>query len=56
MVQQAFGLKEREMSQSRGKKILIVDDINDTGATFKALKEDWQGSYANDDPCRPKHG
>lgn len=26
------------------KKILIVDDINDTGATFKWIKEDWQGS------------
>ena len=24
------------------KKILIVDDINDTGATFEWIKEDWQ--------------
>ena len=35
---------------ARGKKILIVDDINDSGATFKALKEDWQKSCLPDDP------
>lgn len=28
---------------NRRKKILIVDDINDTGATFNWIKEDWQG-------------
>ena len=51
LAEQAFGLKEREMpTTARGKKILIVDDINDTGATFKALKEDWQGSCLPDDP------
>ena len=27
---------------SRRKKILIVDDINDTGATFNWIKQDWQ--------------
>ena len=26
------------------KKILIVDDINDTGATFNWIKDDWQSS------------
>src|SRR6056300_1749602 len=31
------------------KKILIVDDINDTGATFNWIKEDWQSS------CLPNH-
>tara|TARA_R110001592_G_scaffold259427_2_gene523392 strand:+ start:502 stop:1113 length:612 start_codon:yes stop_codon:yes gene_type:complete len=30
-------------------KILIVDDINDTGATFNWIKQDWQAS------CLPDH-
>ena len=32
------------------KKILIVDDINDTGATFNWIKEDWPASCLPDDP------
>ena len=32
------------------KKILIVDDINDTGATFNWIKNDWQASCLPDDP------
>lgn len=32
-----------------GKKILIVDDINDTGATFKWIREDWPAG------CLPGH-
>ena len=32
------------------KNILIVDDINDSGATFAWIKNDWQGScYTNSD-------
>tara|TARA_B100000900_G_scaffold375596_1_gene357813 strand:- start:518 stop:1000 length:483 start_codon:yes stop_codon:yes gene_type:complete len=27
----------------KGTKILIVDDINDTGATFQWIKDDWSG-------------
>lgn len=32
------------------KKILIVDDINDTGATFNWIKKDWQGSCLPNSP------
>lgn len=32
------------------KNILIVDDINDTGATFNWIKKDWQSSCFVNDP------
>jgi len=32
------------------RKILIVDDINDTGATFNWIKQDWQASCLPDSP------
>jgi hypoxanthine phosphoribosyltransferase len=32
------------------KKILIVDDINDTGATLDWIKQDWQSSCLPDSP------
>ena len=49
MATDAFGYvdeEERANTKSRWdiakrKKILIVDDINDTGATFNWIKEDW---------------
>jgi hypoxanthine phosphoribosyltransferase len=31
-----------------GTKILIVDDINDSGATINWIKEDWTSSVNND--------
>jgi hypoxanthine phosphoribosyltransferase len=31
---------------SAKKKILIVDDINDTGATIQYIKEDWQSNFS----------
>jgi len=39
MAEDAFGSDETAQ-----KKILIVDDINDTGATFNWIKQDWQSS------------
>jgi len=56
MSEDAFGYvseEEREILKSRWdlhkrKKILIVDDINDTGATFNWIKEDWQSTCLPD--------
>ena len=44
MAEDAFGYEKEPM------KILIVDDINDTGATFNWIKQDWQKSCLPDDP------
>ena len=45
------GIMENVKSDSNAKKnILIVDDINDTGATFNWIKQDWQSSCLPDDP------
>lgn len=58
MAEDAFGyvsLEEQETLKSRWdiskkKNILIVDDINDTGATFNWIKKDWQsGCLPNED-------
>lgn len=35
---------------SNKKNILVVDDINDTGATFNWIKDDWQGSCLPNNP------
>jgi hypoxanthine phosphoribosyltransferase len=58
MADDAFGIvdeEQRDLFKSRWdvgrrKNILIVDDINDTGATFDWIKQDWQLS------CLPDEG
>ena len=52
MSEDAFGYNYPEETGVTGarwdtmqrKKILVVDDINDTGATFNWIKQDWQSS------------
>ena len=52
MAEDAFGYNYPEETGVTGarwdtklrKKILVVDDINDTGATFNWIKQDWQSS------------
>jgi len=38
-------------SLAERKQILIVDDINDTGATFKWIREDWESGCLPDSPA-----
>ena len=44
MAEDAFGYEKEPM------KILIVDDINDTGATFNWIKQDWPAGCLPNDP------
>ena len=60
MAEDAYGYDDEgsynaEMGQFKNnpeqeRKILIVDDINDTGATFNWIKQDWQASCLPDSP------
>lgn len=45
MADNAFGGFEGEMPKT---KILIVDDINDSGATFNWIKNDWENACYQD--------
>jgi hypoxanthine phosphoribosyltransferase len=53
MSEDAFGYVSDDADKVTGgpleKKILIVDDINDTGATFNWIMQDWQASCLPDD-------
>jgi xanthine phosphoribosyltransferase len=57
MAEQAFGYVPKDERGSGDadtdpayrKKILVVDDINDSGATMEWLRQDWQSS------CLPNH-
>ena len=57
MADDAFGIvdeAQKDLFKSRWdvgkrKKILIVDDINDTGATFNWIKEDWPAGCLPDE-------
>lgn len=58
MATDAFGVREasdndcswRCQDIAHQKQILIVDDINDSGATFNWIKQDWQGTCFPNDP------
>ena len=54
MAEDAYGYVSDDALKVTGgpleKKILIVDDINDTGATFNWIKQDWQASCLPNDP------
>lgn len=51
LAEQAFGYDNVELDNfaELRRNILVVDDINDTGATLEWLKEDWRAS------CLPDH-
>lgn len=63
MSEDAFGYVPKDEQEiikcrwdsTKKKKILIVDDINDTGATFNWIKKDWQSSCLPNEDLAWKH-
>jgi len=50
MAEDAYGHPDSETTSNVRKNILIVDDINDSGATLNWIKEDWPSSCYPWDP------
>lgn len=50
MAEDAFGYNDGESDPSKRKKILIIDDINDSGKTLSWIKNDWRGGCLPNDP------
>jgi xanthine phosphoribosyltransferase len=56
MAEDAFGYQLSENHESKSdpalrKNILIIDDINDSGATLNWIKQDWEASCLPDHPA-----
>lgn len=51
MADDAYGILDGKIptGSPTSKKILIVDDINDTGATFNWIKNDWESRHKDPD-------
>jgi xanthine phosphoribosyltransferase len=50
MAEDAFGYNAENVGEKLCKNILIVDDINDTGATLDWIIQDWQSGCLPADP------
>ena len=50
MAEDAFGYEDGGSDAALRKNILIVDDINDSGATLNWIKQDWSSGCLPDSP------
>lgn len=50
MAEDAFGYVSHDLRDDSAMNILIVDDINDSGATFNWIRSDWQSSCLPTEP------